>query len=51
MLGDRHIALEMDDSALGGAEGSSHRVINTDIPTVERPPILEIPEYREKFKK
>ncbi|MFP3043963.1 glucosyl-3-phosphoglycerate synthase [Treponema primitia] len=46
-LGDRHIALEMDASA----EGSSHRVIKTDIPSVERPPIIEIPEYREKFKK
>jgi glucosyl-3-phosphoglycerate synthase len=46
-LGDRHIAMEMDDSV----EGSSHRVIKTDIPTVERPPIVDIPEYREKFKK
>ncbi|GHV80015.1 glucosyl-3-phosphoglycerate synthase [Spirochaetia bacterium] len=42
-----HIALEMDDSA----EGSSHRVIKTTIPPVERPPIIEIAEYREKFKK
>jgi glucosyl-3-phosphoglycerate synthase len=46
-LGNRHIALEMDDSVVG----SSHRVIKTDIPTVERPPIIDIPEYREKFKK
>jgi glucosyl-3-phosphoglycerate synthase len=46
-LGDRHIALEMDDTV----EGSSHRVIKSDIPTVERPPIIDIPEYREKFKK
>ncbi|MDR3122290.1 MAG: glucosyl-3-phosphoglycerate synthase [Treponema sp.] len=46
-LGDRHIAMEMDDSV----EGSSHRVIKTEIPTVERPPIIDIPEYREKFKK
>jgi glucosyl-3-phosphoglycerate synthase len=46
-LGNRHIALEMDDSA----EGSSHRVIKSEIPTVERPPILDIPEYREKFKR
>jgi glucosyl-3-phosphoglycerate synthase len=46
-LGDRHIALEMDNNA----EGSSHRVIKTEIPTVERPPIIDIPEYREKFKK
>jgi glucosyl-3-phosphoglycerate synthase len=44
-LGDTHIALEMDDSG----EGSSHRVIKTEIPPVERPPIIEIPEYREKF--
>jgi glucosyl-3-phosphoglycerate synthase len=46
-LGDRHIAMEMDDSV----EGSSHRVIKTEVPTVERPPIIDIPEYREKFKK
>jgi glucosyl-3-phosphoglycerate synthase len=46
-LGDHHIALEMDNSA----EGSSHRVIKTEIPPVERPPIIEIPEYREKFSK
>jgi glucosyl-3-phosphoglycerate synthase len=46
-LGDRHIALEMDDSV----EGSSHRVIKTEVPKVERPPIIDIPEYREKFKK
>jgi glucosyl-3-phosphoglycerate synthase len=46
-LGDRHIAMEMDDSV----EGSNHRVIKTEVPTVERPPIIDIPEYREKFKK
>jgi glucosyl-3-phosphoglycerate synthase len=46
-LGDRHIALEMDDSV----EGSNHRVIKTEIPTVERPPIIDIQEYKEKFKK
>jgi glucosyl-3-phosphoglycerate synthase len=46
-LGDRHIAMEMDDSV----KGSSHRVIKTEVPTVERPPIIDIPEYREKFKK
>ena len=46
-LGDRHIAMEMDDTV----EGSNHRVIKTEIPTVERPPIIDIPEYREKFKK
>ncbi|AEF83869.1 glycosyltransferase, family 2 [Treponema primitia ZAS-2] len=46
-LGDRHIALEMDDA--GGPSG--HRVLKSEIPSVERPPIIEIPEYREKFKK
>jgi glucosyl-3-phosphoglycerate synthase len=35
----------MDDSV----KGSSHRVIKTEIPTVERPPIIDIPAYREKF--
>jgi glucosyl-3-phosphoglycerate synthase len=46
-LGDRHIALEMHNPA----ESSSHRVIKTDIPSIERPPIIDIPEYREKFRK
>ncbi|QQO11349.1 glucosyl-3-phosphoglycerate synthase [Breznakiella homolactica] len=40
-LGNRHIALQ--------AEGQTHRVVRTEIPTVERPPMIEIPEYREKF--
>jgi glucosyl-3-phosphoglycerate synthase len=46
-LGNRHIAMEMDENL----EGSSHRVIKTEVPTVERPPIIDIPEYREKFTK
>ncbi|MDR2020375.1 MAG: glucosyl-3-phosphoglycerate synthase [Treponema sp.] len=40
-LGDRHISLE--------TAGDNHRVIKTEIPLVERPPMIEIPEYREKF--
>jgi glucosyl-3-phosphoglycerate synthase len=40
-LGGHHIALE--------TEGDAHRVRKTDIPLVERPPMIEIPEYREKF--
>jgi glucosyl-3-phosphoglycerate synthase len=40
-LGDRHISLE--------TEKGDHRVIKTEIPTIERPPMIEIPEYREKF--
>ncbi|MDR2499944.1 MAG: glucosyl-3-phosphoglycerate synthase [Treponema sp.] len=40
-LGDRHIALER--------EGADHRVLESAISTVERPPMLEIPEYKEKF--
>jgi glucosyl-3-phosphoglycerate synthase len=39
--------MELDESV----EGSSHRVIKTEVPTVERPPIIDIPEYREKFEK
>ncbi|MDR1618816.1 MAG: glucosyl-3-phosphoglycerate synthase [Treponema sp.] len=39
--GDRHISLE--------TEGGSHTVVRTGIPAEERPPMLEIPEYREKF--
>ncbi|MDR2109856.1 MAG: glucosyl-3-phosphoglycerate synthase [Spirochaetaceae bacterium] len=40
-LGAHHIALE--------TEGDRHRLLKTDIPSVERPPMTEIPEYREKF--
>jgi glucosyl-3-phosphoglycerate synthase len=40
-LGDRHIALEREDAA--------HRVIPSAISGEERPPMIEIPEYREKF--
>jgi glucosyl-3-phosphoglycerate synthase len=42
-LGDRHIALEREDAA--------HRVLRSEISAEERPPIIEIPEYREKFKR
>jgi glucosyl-3-phosphoglycerate synthase len=41
-LGNQHIALE--------TERDIHRVRKTDIPMVERPPMIEIPEYREKFR-
>lgn len=40
-LGAYHISLE--------SEGDIHRLIETDIPTIERPAIVEIPEYRERF--
>jgi glucosyl-3-phosphoglycerate synthase len=42
-LGEYHIALE--------SENLEHTVRKTGIPMVERPPMIEIPEYREKFKK
>jgi glucosyl-3-phosphoglycerate synthase len=42
-LGDCHIALEREDL--------THSIKKTEIPTVERPPMIEIAEYREKFKK
>jgi glucosyl-3-phosphoglycerate synthase len=42
-LGDRHIALERKDTL--------HSVKLTEISAVERPPMIEISEYREKFKK
>jgi glucosyl-3-phosphoglycerate synthase len=42
-LGDRHIALER--------EGNFHRVKKTEISGIERPPMIEIGEYREKFGK
>jgi glucosyl-3-phosphoglycerate synthase len=41
--GDRHISLE--------TENGSHTVVRTGIPAEERPPMLEIPEYQEKFKR
>jgi glucosyl-3-phosphoglycerate synthase len=41
--GDRHISLE--------TENGSHMVVRTGIPAEERPPMLEIPEYREKFRR
>jgi glucosyl-3-phosphoglycerate synthase len=40
-LGNRHIALEREDV--------KHRVVKTEISAVERPPMIEIPEYRAKF--
>jgi glucosyl-3-phosphoglycerate synthase len=42
-LGERHIALEQ--------RGSEHRVISSGISAEERPPIIELPEYREKFRR
>jgi glucosyl-3-phosphoglycerate synthase len=42
-LGDRYIALERQDAL--------HSVKLTEIPSVERPPMIEIAEYREKFKR
>ena len=41
-LGEAHIALTTEDEL--------HRVKKTPIPAVERPPMIEIPEYREKFR-
>ena len=41
-LGSRHIALKVEDSA--------HAVVATEISTIERPPMIEIPEYVDKFK-
>ncbi|MDR2102372.1 MAG: glucosyl-3-phosphoglycerate synthase [Treponema sp.] len=41
--GDYHIALELRDAL--------HLVKKTEIPVVERPPMLEIAEYRERFAK
>jgi glucosyl-3-phosphoglycerate synthase len=40
-LGDRHLALQSDES--------KHSVVKTEISTVERRPMIEIPEYRAKF--
>jgi glucosyl-3-phosphoglycerate synthase len=41
--GERYLSLERD--------GAVHRLKETSVPSVERPPMLEIPEYREKFKR
>ncbi|MDR1144351.1 MAG: glucosyl-3-phosphoglycerate synthase [Spirochaetaceae bacterium] len=40
-LGDRHISLEREEA--------DHRVVKTEISAVERPPMIEIPEYRLRF--
>jgi glucosyl-3-phosphoglycerate synthase len=40
-LGDRHISLERIEA--------EHRVVKTEISTVERPPMIEIPQYRARF--
>jgi len=42
-LGAYHISLE--------SEGELHRIIETEIPSIERPAMLEIPEYRERFRR
>ncbi|MCL1993199.1 MAG: glucosyl-3-phosphoglycerate synthase [Spirochaetes bacterium] len=45
-LGKSHIALETQDSQ----KNSEHKVIKTEISPEERPPMVKIPEYVEKFK-
>jgi len=40
--GNEHVTLKTD--------GSRHMIKKTEITTIERPPILEIPEYRAKFR-
>ncbi|MDR2313140.1 MAG: glucosyl-3-phosphoglycerate synthase [Spirochaetaceae bacterium] len=40
-LGDRHISLERIEA--------EHRVLRTEISAMERPPMIDIPEYRAKF--
>jgi glucosyl-3-phosphoglycerate synthase len=42
-LRGEHIALAMEDNI--------HRVEKTAVSGIERPPMIEIPEYREKFGK
>lgn len=42
ILGDAHLALKVD--------GDQHLVERSEIPVVERPPMIEVPEYREKFR-
>jgi glucosyl-3-phosphoglycerate synthase len=56
-LGKYHIALETNAPQKPGvfsghgnaAPDSEHRVIQSEISPEERPPMIEIPEYREKF--
>ncbi|MDR1211040.1 MAG: glucosyl-3-phosphoglycerate synthase [Spirochaetaceae bacterium] len=43
-------ALETDHIALEQKNGS-HTVVRTAIPSEERPPMIEVPEYRAKFRK
>jgi len=42
-LGDRHVALRVEES--------EHKVVATEISAVERPPMIEVPEYLQKFSK
>jgi glucosyl-3-phosphoglycerate synthase len=53
-LGASHIALETRTNAKhktspSAPKDSEHQVIKTEISSQERPPMIEIPEYREKF--
>jgi glucosyl-3-phosphoglycerate synthase len=53
-LGTSHIALETRQTLKPEASGrynSEHRVIETEISSQERPPMLQIPEYLDKFHK
>jgi glucosyl-3-phosphoglycerate synthase len=47
-LGDRYISLIQENSA--SSKSSAPKIKETEISGVERPPMIEIPEYREKFK-
>ncbi|GHV65499.1 glucosyl-3-phosphoglycerate synthase [Spirochaetia bacterium] len=48
-LGDRYISLIQEPQV--PQESSIPKIQETEISCMERPPMLEIPEYREKFKK
>jgi len=43
VLGDRHISLERLEA--------EHRVVKTEVSTVERPPMITLPEYCTRFKR
>ena len=42
-LGEHHISLERQET--------EHRVVETDISAIERPPMITLPEYRIRFKR
>jgi glucosyl-3-phosphoglycerate synthase len=50
-LGEKYITLAQERPAKLGPEDTIRQIKGIEIPGAERPPMIELPEYREKFKK